>query len=38
MTPGLPELHSLLIKTDGATPAAWEFQRGTGAVLLVPES
>jgi len=36
--PNLPELHPLLIKTEGAIPASWEFQLGTGAVLLVPES
>jgi leucyl aminopeptidase len=37
MTPTLPELHPLLIKTDEATPASWDFQPATGVVLLVPE-
>ena len=37
MTPELPELHPLLIQTDGATPASWDFQPATGAVIMVPE-
>lgn len=34
--PNLPELHPLLIKTGGAIPTSWEFQPGSGVVLLVP--
>jgi len=37
MNPELPERHPLLIQTDGATPASWDFQPATSVVLLVPE-
>jgi leucyl aminopeptidase len=37
MTPELPELNPLLIQTNGATPASWDFQPATSVVLLVPE-